>query len=236
MSNSWVSESMMHFRDDVRGLVRRASGQEEALHLLVRTAEEDVRDADAAVSSAGAALGGGAADWVHACTARAGRSRDHADATRRACVGAREQHVAARRLLGRLEDERALDREVGYHQPAAAVLIVDDVEDTRELVALVLQNAGFMVRTAVNGVDALIAAHEMHPAVIVMDVAMPVLNGIEATRLIKATEATKDAKVIAHTADPGMPEVRGGRLFVAVVPKPSTPELLLATVQKAAGL
>jgi DNA-binding NtrC family response regulator len=65
----------------------------------------------------------------------------------------------------------------------------------------VLQNAGFVVRTASNGLEALIAAFEMRPAVIVMDVTMPVLDGLEATRLIKAADATRHARVIAFTAD-----------------------------------
>ena len=53
------------------------------------------------------------------------------------------------------------------------------------------------MRTAVNGLDALIAAYEMKPSVIVMDVTMPVLDGLEATRLIKAAEELREAKVIA---------------------------------------
>jgi len=55
------------------------------------------------------------------------------------------------------------------------------------------------VRTAANGVEALIAAHEMRPAVIVMDVTMGVLDGIEATRLIKATRCdTSRARFLAR--------------------------------------
>jgi hypothetical protein len=80
------------------------------------------------------------------------------------------------------------------------VLVVDDYGDVRDLLARVLEGAGFLVRTAANGLEGLIAAYEMRPAVIVMDVSMPVLDGIEATRLIKAGEATRDARSLRTPA------------------------------------
>jgi CheY-like chemotaxis protein len=116
------------------------------------------------------------------------------------------------------------------------VLVVDDYGDIRDVLARVLEDAGFVVRTATNGLEGLIAAYEMRPAVIVMDVSMPVLDGIEATRLIKAAEATRGARVIAYTgnssfaADPTYP------LFAAVLQKPATPDAVLATVQQCAAL
>jgi two-component system, cell cycle response regulator DivK len=116
-----------------------------------------------------------------------------------------------------------------------AVLVVDDVQDVRDLVALVLRDAGFVVRTAVNGLEALLAAYEMKPAVIVMDVTMPVLDGIEATRLIKATEEIRESKVIAYTGNGSIP-APVERWFVAVVPKPSPPDVVLAAVQNAVSL
>ena len=88
---------------------------------------------------------------------------------------------------------------------ATPVLVVDDAQDVRDLIAIVLRNAGFVVRTAGNGLEALLAAYEMKPAVIVMDVTMPVLDGIEATRLIKATEGIRESKVIAHTGNASIP-------------------------------
>ena len=80
-----------------------------------------------------------------------------------------------------------------------AVLVVDDYGDIREIVADLLQNAGFIVRTAADGVEALLAAYEMRPSVIVMDVSMPVLDGLEATRLIKACAVTRDARASSRT-------------------------------------
>jgi two-component system, cell cycle response regulator DivK len=91
------------------------------------------------------------------------------------------------------------------------------------------------VKTAENGLDALIAAYEWQPAVIVMDITMPVLDGIEATRLIKAGKATRDARVIAHTAIPGTAAIHLQQLFDAVVPKPCMPDMLLGAVREAAS-
>jgi CheY-like chemotaxis protein len=76
----------------------------------------------------------------------------------------------------------------------------------------------------------------MRPGIIVMDVSMPVLDGIEATRLIKAAEATRDARVIAYTGNPLFDNSPTRTLFAAVLTKPTTPSALLATVQQVAGL
>ena len=140
----------------------------------------------------------------------------------------------AQSLLARLEAEAAERTHAGAH-PITAVLVVDDVEDARVLIAETLLQAGFLVRTAENGLDALIAAYEWQPAVIVMDITMPVLDGIEATRLIKAGKATRDVRVIAHTAKPGSAAIHLRQLFDAVVPKPCMPDMLLGAVREAAS-
>src|SRR5689334_13138572 len=93
-----------------------------------------------------------------------------------------DAQLLASRLLQRLDGD-------GRPKRPNAVLIADDYGDVRELLARVLEEAGFVVRTAANGLEAFLAAYEMRPAVIVMDLSMPVLDGIDATRLIKAVEA-----------------------------------------------
>jgi CheY-like chemotaxis protein len=118
---------------------------------------------------------------------------------------------------------------------AAAVLVVDDSADVRSLVAFFLRDAGFVVRTAVNGLEGLLIAYEMRPDVIVMDLSMPVLNGLEATRLIKATQATRQSRVIAYTGNGAIPPPLE-RWFAAIVSKPSPPDVVLAAVQNAVSL
>jgi CheY-like chemotaxis protein len=63
---------------------------------------------------------------------------------------------------------------------------------------------------------------------------MPVLDGIEATRLIKASEATRQARVIAYTGNSTLDNGAVERLFDAVVHKPASPSVILATVQQLA--
>lgn len=79
------------------------------------------------------------------------------------------------------------------------VLVVDDNDDTREMYAHLLRSAGFEVKLAAGGEEALAAADE-RPGVIIMDLAMPGLNGWEATRLLKTRERTKDIPIIVLTA------------------------------------
>jgi CheY-like chemotaxis protein len=111
-------------------------------------------------------------------------------------------------------------------------LIVDDAEDNRELAATVLEHSGFHAVTAANGLEGVIAAHCLRPVAVLMDVTMPVLNGIEAARLLKASASTRSMPVIAYTAKPDFYEGPLTRLFVGVLGKPATPEAIVAKVRE----
>jgi two-component system cell cycle response regulator DivK len=82
---------------------------------------------------------------------------------------------------------------------APVILVVDDNDDTRFMYEELLTRWGFRVRLAADGAQALAAADDL-PAVIVMDLAMPGLNGWEATRRLKTGERTKDIPIIVLTA------------------------------------
>lgn len=79
------------------------------------------------------------------------------------------------------------------------VLVVDDFEDTRIIYAESLRFAGFDVAEAANGHDAVTLAAKISPDVVVMDLAMPGMDGWEATRRLKANPRTKDIRVMAVT-------------------------------------
>lgn len=79
------------------------------------------------------------------------------------------------------------------------VLIVDDYDDAREMYAEYLEFAGFKVETARNGAEAVQKAEEAQPDVILMDLSLPVMDGWEATRRLKAAAGTKDIPVVALT-------------------------------------
>jgi PAS domain S-box-containing protein len=85
-------------------------------------------------------------------------------------------------------------------QPAFRILLVDDKEENRHFLRALLQAAGFTTREAVNGLEAVKLFEEWQPHLILMDVRMPVMDGYEATRLIKATEKGRHTPVIAVSA------------------------------------
>lgn len=229
MSLRFASEQLADLRHDAQLLIEHAGDQEDQLEALVAATEGDLRQAEAAVSHAADDLDVG--DVRHLLSGQLERSAAGAEAAKRLLAGAHQQHAAACRLLEDLNGGRSARAE-----SPNVVLVVDDYGDVRDVVARVLEDAGFIVRTAANGLEALIAAYEMRPGVIVMDVSMPVLDGVEATRLIKAGEATRDARVIAYTGNPSFDDSPSRTLFAAVLTKPATPAAVLATVQHVAGL
>jgi two-component system cell cycle response regulator DivK len=77
------------------------------------------------------------------------------------------------------------------------VLVVDDFDDAREMYAEYLEFAGFQVETARNGQEAVEKAQEASPDIILMDLSLPVMDGWEATRLIKQDLRTRDIPVMA---------------------------------------
>ena len=83
---------------------------------------------------------------------------------------------------------------------APEILVVDDNDDTRAMYAELLSTAGFRVRLAASGEEALAAAEQQLPSAIVMDLAMPGLNGWEATRRLKTGPRTSGIPIIVLTA------------------------------------
>jgi CheY-like chemotaxis protein len=79
------------------------------------------------------------------------------------------------------------------------VLVVDDYADSREMYAVHLSCVGFDVIEAGNGVEALQRAAERAPDVIVMDLSLPIMDGWEATRRLRADARTTGIPVIVLT-------------------------------------
>ena len=80
------------------------------------------------------------------------------------------------------------------------VLLAEDFEDARELYRDYLEFSGFSVKTANNGREAIDQAVALQPDIILMDASMPVLDGWQATRTLKADPATKHIPILALTA------------------------------------
>ena len=113
------------------------------------------------------------------------------------------------------------------------VLLAEDFEDARELYRDYLEFSGFTVETATNGREAVDRAITLQPDVILMDASMPVLDGWQATRELKAHPDTKNIPVLALTAhafDDARQQARavGCDGFVT---KPCLPDDLVAKVR-----
>jgi len=80
------------------------------------------------------------------------------------------------------------------------VLVVDDSEDIRELMRVQLTFLGYLVIEASNGREAVEAVSDKCPALILMDINMPVLDGLGATRMIRAMAEICGVVIIAFTA------------------------------------
>jgi two-component system, cell cycle response regulator DivK len=114
------------------------------------------------------------------------------------------------------------------------VLIVDDSQDVRELYSLYLTHQGFSVKLASDGVAAVDAAIALKPDVIVMDLSMPTVDGITATRRLKAHPRTRRIPVILLTGYP-YHAIERGALEAGVdvfLTKPCLPEDLEGHVRR----
>jgi two-component system cell cycle response regulator DivK len=144
-------------------------------------------------------------------------------------VAAGEQRQFVETMLTQLLGDHSADAVVGTRP---RLLLVDDSETNREVTAAILEDAGFAVVTATNGLEGVIVAHYLRPSVILMDLTMPVLNGLEAARLIRASAATQDLKVIAYTARPDLFDGAVAKSFVDVILKPANPDAIVALVRR----
>jgi CheY-like chemotaxis protein len=111
------------------------------------------------------------------------------------------------------------------------VLLVEDSEDVREIYAMCMRAAGWAADAVSNAFDALERAMETIPDVIIMDLHMPGLDGVETTRLLKTDPRTAHIPIIACTAF-WSDQKAGAHAFDGVVKKPCEPDELLAYVER----
>jgi DNA-binding response OmpR family regulator len=99
-----------------------------------------------------------------------------------------------------VEHEKDLNLDAHQAFPRVRVLVVDDSLDIVRTSAVLLQYAGFEVRTASNGHDALKVAAEFHPQIALLDVGLPDLDGYEIARRLRADLTLQMMTLIAITA------------------------------------
>jgi CheY-like chemotaxis protein len=118
------------------------------------------------------------------------------------------------------------------HNPL--VLVVEDYQDAREMYAAYLQFSGYRVAEASNGLEALDKTRELMPDIILMDLALPKMDGWEATRQLKADERTRHIPIVALTGHALAGHAEGARQAGcdAFVTKPCLPDALVTEIQR----
>jgi CheY-like chemotaxis protein len=123
-------------------------------------------------------------------------------------------------------------------EPSAAlgqtILLVEDNEDNRIIYSTVLRHVGYDVLEAQDGVEAIELARTKLPHLILMDISIPVIDGWEATRVLRQDPLTKNIPIIALTAhalaDDRERAVEMG--FTAYLAKPVEPRAVVAEVRR----
>jgi two-component system cell cycle response regulator DivK len=114
------------------------------------------------------------------------------------------------------------------------VLVVEDQEELRRLYVEQLALSGFEVIEASNGEDAIAHTSSHYPDVVLMDLSLPILDGWEATRRLKADARTAHIPVVALTAHDGSGELQRATRAGCdwFVPKPCPPHALITEVRR----
>jgi DNA-binding response OmpR family regulator len=114
-----------------------------------------------------------------------------------------------------------------------AILVADDDMDIRDLVAFKLEQAGYEVVAVDNGLAALTAATENPPDLVVLDVMMPGMSGIDVCRQLRLEQGTKALPIILLTAraQEGDVEVGFGAGADDYIVKPFSPRELVSRVE-----
>lgn len=124
------------------------------------------------------------------------------------------------------------------HQPEYRILVTDDIKDSRLLLVKLLSETGFSVCEAENGQEAVDLCQSWQPHLILMDIRMPVMDGLTATQHIKANPHVKATKILALTAS-AFEENRQALLASGCdgfISKPFRREILLEKISEHLGV
>jgi DNA-binding response OmpR family regulator len=125
----------------------------------------------------------------------------------------------------------------GGRRPGAAaplVLVIDDTEEIALFIQAILESAGYQVQLAANGADGLQKVLDRTPALIILDLQMPEIDGIGVLRRLKARPPYDEIPVVVLSANQALDDVTAACTLGAkdYMTKPFKPEDLVAKVAK----
>ena len=118
-----------------------------------------------------------------------------------------------------------------HSKEAPLVLLVEDDQDTREMYSEYLSYSGLRVTEAPTGFRALERVREQTPDVVVTDIAMPGMDGLELSRRLRADPAARDVPIIAVTGNPTPTERARAAGCDVMLEKPCMPDELLHAIE-----
>lgn len=121
---------------------------------------------------------------------------------------------------------------------AIRVLVVDDEEDTLNLLSLILQLSGYDPLTTLNSVEAIALAEIKQPQVVLLDIMMPKMDGFTLCKMMRENPVTKDLPIIFVTAYSAL-DLEDRRKEAGadlVLPKPIGMDSLISTISQAVTL
>jgi CheY-like chemotaxis protein len=89
---------------------------------------------------------------------------------------------------------------VDSKEQVITVLLVEDTEDNRQMMSRLLEMSGYRVVEATNGLEAVKVANQIRPAIILMDLSLPFIDGLAATRQIRSMPGFSKVPIIAVSA------------------------------------
>jgi two-component system, cell cycle response regulator DivK len=118
------------------------------------------------------------------------------------------------------------------------IVLAEDNEDALRVYGLILRHFGYRVDEATNGVDAVALVRVVHPSLVLMDIGLPLMDGFQASRMLKADPETSGIPLIAFSAriDSTADLVRGTPTFDGFILKPVSPHELVRRVNAYLGL
>ena len=145
--------------------------------------------------------------------------------------------VVARRRHGATPQHETRSSKPTLHKPwRPSVLVVDDDLDARTMYGLYLKSMGCTVYTAADGAGAVNQAMALQPDLIVLDLAMPHVDGWAAAERLRRSPITRQIPIVALTAIPGARESARMSGCDAFMSKPCLPQLLWCEIRLLLGM